>query len=61
MQKKRVFVEIFQQKQVFGLTNGWSHVYKMIDLVWTTFSSMHGISLLNTSSIAIFDLYYYLR
>ena len=39
-----VFVEIFQQKHVFstwnGLTNCWSHVYKMINLVWTSFSDL---------------------
>ena len=40
--KKNVFVEIFQQKHIFskwnGHTNGCSDVYKIINLVWTTFS-----------------------
>ena len=39
--RKNVFVGKFRQKHVFStwnkLTNGWSHVYKMINLVWTTF------------------------
>ena len=39
---------IFQQKHVFstwnGLTNGWSHVYKMINLVWTNFSVQRALS-----------------
>ena len=39
-----VFVGKFQQKHVFstwnGLTNGWSHVYKLINLVWTNFRAL---------------------
>ena len=39
--EKTCFVGKFQQKHVFstwnGLTNGWYHVYKMINLVWTNF------------------------
>ena len=51
--EKRVFVEIFQQKHVFstwnGLTNGWSHVYKVINLVWMNFSNFFIVNLIIAS------------
>ena len=43
--RKNVFLLKFSNKNTFfstwnGLTNGWSHVYKMINLVWTNFNRL---------------------
>ena len=52
--RKNVFLLKFSIKNRFfstwnGLTNGWSHVYKMINLVWTNFSNPMNIVNYHTS------------